>query len=645
MASFNLTLRQRKLLHMIQNRTGMVTGQELASILNASARTIRSDVVLINHELEPYGAMIGSVRSKGYFFTAEDPDKIREINRIETAFFTREDRIRTLALRLCVADEPLSCFDLEDEMFISHTTLENDIRLLRMRYMKNGPMIRVVTDRSTICFEPDEAKRRALLCDLFMEHWNYNGRSNAVYEMSFLDTDLLNWFMDSIPKCLNRHGILMEDTNVVKLNLSCAIMCQRISAGHVLPEAAPAVREDAAADSAAEELLETVEMKLSCTIPPQERDHIYLLVASGHMMNSDRLSFETADSSFSPDVISITNAYLQAIRDVYSLDFTNDEDFYITILQDIRYLLNPVHHLNSQNRPEQVKQHLLIETELAWLLADIWAEQVRGRLTEWELLHIAHCTSGALEFFLHHHPECKFRTVILCHQHMSIAWAIKRRVLGAFNNYLNVTTLLPVNAKDSYSFDETDLVLTTVHKPVTDHSGTDIVEISPYITPLDIRSIETYIQENMILRFYPDMPSSLSLMDSALWKEDCEFPTVFSAIEQLSSELTRSGAVGPEYAAALLRRESLCSNSIQSGALFQFALTPAQRTQMSIAVLKHRMNWGACRIRVILTAAFRPEDRPLIFRIKRAVYRLNRMEDMGALRTREQLEAMLRSYL
>ena len=66
---------------------------------------------------------------------------------------------------------------------------------------------------------------------------------------------------------------------------------------------------------------------------------------------------------------------------------------------------------------------------------------------------------------------------------------------------------------------------------------------------------------------------------------------------------------------------------------------------MSIAVLKHRMNWGACRIRVILTAAFRPEDRPLIFRIKRAVYRLNRMEDMGALRTREQLEAMLRSYL
>ena len=196
MASLNLTLRQRKLLHTIQNRKDMITGQELAGLLNASARTIRSDVVTINHELKPYGASIDSVRSKGYFFTAEDPDKIRELNRIETAFFTREDRIRALALELCIAEEPLSCFDLEDEMFISRTTLENDIRLLRLRYMMNGPKIRIITGHNDISFEQDELKRRQLLSDLYMEHWNYNGRGNAVYGMSYLDPDLLDRIID-----------------------------------------------------------------------------------------------------------------------------------------------------------------------------------------------------------------------------------------------------------------------------------------------------------------------------------------------------------------------------------------------------------------------------------------------------------------
>ncbi len=623
----------------------MITGQELASLLNASARTIRSDVVTINHELEPYGACIDSVRSKGYFFTAKDPELIRKINRIDTAFFTREDRIRALALLLCIAEEPISCFDLEDEMFISHTTLENDIRLLRLRYMMNGPGIRIITEHNDIAFEPDEAKRRALLKDLYMEHWNYNGRSNALYGMSFLDPDLLDEIIDTIPLYLNRHGILMEDANMVGLDLACTIMYRRITSGHILPKAAAAVREDAAADRAAEELLNGLEDKLKFTIPPQERDRIYLLIASGHMMDSRKLSFDTVKNEFTSDAIGIADDYIKAIREVYGLDFSNDEDFYITLLQDIRYLLDPVHHLISQNRPEQVKQHLLIETELAWLLEDIWSKREGTHLSEWELLHIAHCTSGALEYFLHHHPECKPRTVIFCHQHMSIAWAIKRRILGAFDNYLNVTDLLPVNAKSGYDFSNTDLILSTVHKPITDHPGTDVVEISPYVTPSDIRSIETYIQETMILSFYPQMPSVKELFDNAIWKEDCEFSSVFSAIESLSKELVESGVVDPEYTTQLLHRESLCSNAIHSGALFQFALTPARRSQLSVAILKHRMNWENCRIRVIFTAAFRPEDRPLIFRIKHGISRLNRSEEISGLHTRQELEKQLRSCM
>ena len=645
MASLNLTLRQRKLLHTIQNRKDMITGQELAGLLNASARTIRSDVVTINHELKPYGASIDSVRSKGYFFTAEDPDKIRELNRIETAFFTREDRIRALALELCIAEEPLSCFDLEDEMFISRTTLENDIRLLRLRYMMNGPKIRIITGHNDISFEQDELKRRQLLSDLYMEHWNYNGRGNAVYGMSYLDPDLLDRIIDLTPPYLNRQGILLEDTAMVELNLACIILYRRICSGHTLPESEAAPRSDLKADRACEELTDALEKKLSFTIPRQERDWIYLLIASGHMMDPDRLSFRTVREEFSPDVIEMADTFINTIRDVYGLDFSNDEDFYITLLQDIRHLMNPAHRLVSQNRPEQVKQHLITETEFAWLLEDIWMQREGICLTEWDLLYIAHCISGALEYYLHHHPEYKPRTVIFCHQHMSVAWAIKRRVLGAFANYLHVTALLPVNAKSSFDFSDTDLVLTTVRKQMTDHPGTDVVQISPYVTPTDIRSIETYIQEHMILRFYPHMSSLQTLLQDAVWLANCEYSSVFSAIEEQSAKLAETGAVGSEYAAQLLHRESLCSNAIRSGALFQFSLVPAQSSRLLISVLKHRMNWGSCRIRVILTAAFRPEDRPLLFRIKHGIDRLNRSEDIGSLHTRQELEPIIRSFL
>ncbi len=72
MKSLNLTLRQRKLPHIMQNHHTLITGQELTKQLQVSPRTIRTDVTEINRNIRPFHAEIHSVRSKGYYFTAED---------------------------------------------------------------------------------------------------------------------------------------------------------------------------------------------------------------------------------------------------------------------------------------------------------------------------------------------------------------------------------------------------------------------------------------------------------------------------------------------------------------------------------------------------------------------------------------------
>ncbi len=136
MKTLNLTLRQRKLLHIVQNQHAIITGQELAKQLLVTPRTIRTDVAEINRIIRPFNARIHSERSKGYHFEAEDPLLIQRLNQIENAFLTKEDRVRYLALRLCLAEEPLNTYDLEDEIFVSHTTLEHDIHQLNDHRLK-----------------------------------------------------------------------------------------------------------------------------------------------------------------------------------------------------------------------------------------------------------------------------------------------------------------------------------------------------------------------------------------------------------------------------------------------------------------------------------------------------------------------------
>ena len=131
MESWNLSLRQRKLLYIMQNQTSFITSTDLARQLQVSPRTIRSDISEINEKLEPFHTRIVSEKSKGYFFHSENPDILLKLNNIDNAFFTKEDRVRYLAFQLCLSDIPINIYDLEDEMFVSHTTLEHDLNEIK----------------------------------------------------------------------------------------------------------------------------------------------------------------------------------------------------------------------------------------------------------------------------------------------------------------------------------------------------------------------------------------------------------------------------------------------------------------------------------------------------------------------------------
>ena len=160
MAKLNLPLRQRKLLHLMQEQTTYITGNELARQLNVSPRTIRSDIVEINRNIHVYHAKILSERSKGYLYYAEDPELIQKMNQIDTAFFTKEDRIRYLAFRLSLSDEPLNIYDLEDEIYVSHTTLEHDLHYLKMKYVLSDPFISLIQKKDTLSFEKNEKRNK-----------------------------------------------------------------------------------------------------------------------------------------------------------------------------------------------------------------------------------------------------------------------------------------------------------------------------------------------------------------------------------------------------------------------------------------------------------------------------------------------------
>lgn len=646
MDKLNLSLRQRKLLHMMQEQTTYITGNELAKQLGVSPRTIRSDIVEINQNILPYQAKILSERSKGYLYTAENPEIIQQLNQIDTAFFTKEDRIRYLAFRLCLTDEPLNLYDLEDEMFISHTTLEHDLHGLKMKYVLSEPYINLEQKRNFLTFENNERKRRSVLNRLFHEDWNYNHNWNTYYGYTFLNKDVLDYIMDEVPLHLDKYGISMEDPSLVSLNLATAIMYHRVLSGHQLPPASPVLRPDTPASLAADSLMDALEGQFHCSFSREERDDLYQRIASGHLPEVSGITPANVTQHFGPVTIQLANAYTNRIQDVFHLDFSEDEDFYITLLSYIQFIQAPTHILNTQGNKDLEKRILSVEFEIAYLFQDLAQQYLGYYLNQNELLYLAHCISGAVEFLFEIHPETKMQTVIYCHMNMPAAWALKRKILGAFDKYLNVTALLPVNDKNIYDFQNTDLILSTVRKSITDSPGIDTIHISPFLAPDDYRLLSEYINERRIEHLCAASDITLAqLLNHAFWHEKESFSDRFTIIETMAEDFLQNGLTDMSYLSDILRWESIATNATGPGILFLHSLVPAKETRLSITTLDHRIIWNSYKIRIIIMGAFHPDDAALVFRLLHIFYndKLD-LDTLRMLKTKEEIIDFFKVY-
>ena len=63
---------------------------------------------------------------------------------------TREDRIRFLILKLVREDGWCDLLQLEDDLFVSRTTLENDLKEIRRRITKHQPYLPLMR-RAAVC--------------------------------------------------------------------------------------------------------------------------------------------------------------------------------------------------------------------------------------------------------------------------------------------------------------------------------------------------------------------------------------------------------------------------------------------------------------------------------------------------------------
>lgn len=648
MGLLDLSLRQRRLLNYLQHKKDYTTGKELAAFLEVSSRTIRSEVAAINLQLKTNGIQIDSKHSHGYYLSAQARSWLLHQEKDSQSFLTRHERVRYIAYRLVFSDEAVNLYDLEDEMFVSQTTLEHDIAALKEKYLagQDEESLHLIRTKNTIRFNKNERKLRNLACELLTENWNYNGRGNTYYAYEFLDEKIISTIMDETRRTLEEYEVDIEDINMIILNLKIAIAQYRIEDNHILTDIRQEKCTDHLAVMTGDKLLNRLEAALHCQFTPAEREEIYRHLSFSRLQDFNTLTVSNVIEHFDSRTIMICDSYLEDILETYSINLIKHDDFYPTLLQYIHYLQQPEVHFNwTEISTTQIKNELRSELEIAWLFQKYAKEYFGSYLTDLELIYLAICISGALKYvFL---SKQKLTTVIMCNFNLSVAWSIKKHLLYLFNDYLDIKALMPVYKKDVYNFSDVDLIVSTVNKTIQPEYASRTIQVSPLLSNHDIQTIRTFITTDHLNHLVNNSSSSIrQLLEQAVWHECLDYEDYDQFVDFLAWDHIQKGLVSEEYLQDIRQREEIITFINSPAIVLIHSLIPAKKTCLSIGTLKHRIRKNGFKIRTIFMLTIRPEDRGVLFKILPWLYG-NRfsLQNSRFLKTKEELMAYFEPYL
>lgn len=646
MQNILLSLRQRKILQNLKYKTEYVTGEELANELNVSSRTIRNDINEINNLLKDSGIVIKSKRSVGYLLQTKDSAELAHILKINDSFLSRDDRIRYILYRLCIEEDPINLYDLEDEMFISSTTLDIDIQTLKKNYILEYPFIKFYKKKNFISLESDELKRRLILNQIFAENWDYNSTGNAFYNYPDLDNDILLLIMSEIKIYLGEYNVRLEDLSMVELSLGISITYFRIQNGFYITKPSTHTTNDKFSIHLIDDILDSLEDKLDIRFPPNDRLPFYYFMASSKLLNAKLLNFRTVKDYFNHEIIEMCDEYIQQIKEVFHLDFSSDEDFYITTLQLFRSIKVPFRRPNNLITQEySLRTQYLIEFEIAYLIQPLALKYFGSYFNYSEIAYLAFCISGALSYYNRTLP--KINAVILCHHNLSVAWNLKHTVLENFSDFIDIHELLPAYSKDMREFNDTDLILSTVNKNMTNSVSCKSLQISPFFTEKDRHNLRHYIHSMRIETLYNNTGLSLyDLLNNASWIENSNCCDFFDALKLLYNELTKKLSLDVSFLASIMQRESILTFSYRPHICCIYQIGDYEKTSACAMTLNHRIKYHDNKIRIIILVAISKNDSNFIFQMLNEFFNSDfNLTDLKFLKTKKEILDVLKKYI
>lgn len=462
------------------------TANTLADRMGVSVRSIKNYVHEINDE---YTNAISSSRD-GYSLNLNVAKEILNSD-LERVPQTSEERVVFILTHLINnhSDE-VNMYDLCDEMYISLSTLKNELQKVKRRLSKFD--LELISQGDEITIRGLEKNKRKMLSTILYDESNVNFVNLSSLQDAFIDIDI-EFIKNTVLEIFEEYHYFINDYSLINLVLHITIAIDRIRNNNFNTQNVderPEVRlhEYELAQKVAKRMEEHFDIKYS---DAEVYEMTLLIISRATTIDYKSINSTNLEEFIGKDCLELVNQLILDINAFYYIDLS-EQEFLIRFALHIRNLLvrSKNNYFSKNPLTEGIKTACPLIYDVSVSLAGTIKEKTGVSINDDEIAYIAFHLGSTLE--AQKNLTAKITAALYCPNYYDMNLKITDTIKQYFANDLLITNILT----DESEFDkikETDLIITTI--PISKIVTTPMIQISLFLTVKDRATLSDKIDE------------------------------------------------------------------------------------------------------------------------------------------------------
>lgn len=591
--------KKRLLIELLLEQNGPITAGSIATSLGVSVRTVKSYIQDINlfHEKCIQSNHTGYIINKalGAHILRDNEDHIPQ---------SSEERIVYILRKMFYSSDEIDIFDLSDELYISVSTLKNELAKLKKRLSRFD--LQLISRNNQIQVEGLERNKRKLLSSILYDESNVNFLNMKAIQESFTNIDIV-FIRTTVLETFDQYHYFVNDYSLINLVLHIAIAIDRIQKHNINEEEAESLtnirlHEYELAHAVVHKLEEHFKLEFT---QAEIYELTLLLISRATTIDYKSINKENIEDFIGKPCLDLVNELILDVSSHYYIDLS-EKEFFIQFALHIKNLLVRAKNDYFSKNPltEGIKTSCPLIYDVAVNLAGLIKQRTNITINDDEIAYIAFHLGSTIE--AQKRLNFKVNTILYCPNYYNL----NSKLVGLLNDYFSNDILISNVLTEERDFEKAkkaNLIISTV--PFNNYLA-PVQVINPILTDADISAIRKRIQQIQADKRRETFQNYLTqLITPALFEKKQNLQTKEKAIHYMVKKLHQLDYVNESFENEILDREKLSPTAFNSFAIPHAMRLDAKKTGIYVISSVTPIQWDEKQIHLVLMLCFNKNER------------------------------------